>query len=111
MAPKNKKSPPRKAASSRMTRHVFTFTNGFPLAKAGRKAGADRCEEHSGAVMGPEQASADECDGDQRAGDEQRPRNSRSCDDLRHGGYPARFRWAGIDIATTAKSTAIAAVP
>jgi len=42
-----------------MTRDVFAFTSGFPLAKAGRKAGADRFEEHGGAVMSPEQASAD----------------------------------------------------
>jgi hypothetical protein len=34
-----------------MTRDVFAFTSGFPLAKAGRKAGADRFEEHGGAVM------------------------------------------------------------
>src|SRR5262249_61974016 len=94
IAPKNRNRPPRKAAISSMTRDVFAFTSGFPLAKTGRKAGTDRFEEHSRAVMDPEQAGADERQDDQRAGGEQRPRNSRACEDLRHGGHPARFRSA-----------------
>jgi hypothetical protein len=53
-----------------MTRDVFAFTSGFPLAKAGGKAGADRFEEHSGAVMGPEHTSADERQRNECAGNE-----------------------------------------
>jgi hypothetical protein len=53
-----------------MTRDLLAFTSVFPSAKAGRKAGTDRFEEHGGAVMGPEQASANKRNSDQRAGDE-----------------------------------------
>jgi hypothetical protein len=43
-----------------MTRDVFAFTSVFPLAKAGGKAGANRFEEHGGAVMSPQHPSADQ---------------------------------------------------
>jgi hypothetical protein len=53
-----------------MTRDVFAFTSGFPLAKAGRKAGANGFEEHGSTVMGPEQAGADKRESGKRTGDE-----------------------------------------
>ncbi len=51
-------------------RDGFAFTSGFPLAKAGDKTGADRLEEYRSAVMGPQQAGADQRDRNQRGGDE-----------------------------------------
>jgi hypothetical protein len=53
-----------------MTRDVFAFTSGFPLAKAGDKPGADGLEKYRSAVMGPQQASADKRESHQRADDE-----------------------------------------
>jgi hypothetical protein len=53
-----------------MMRDVFAFTSGFPSAKTSRKAGANGLEEHGGAVMGPQQAGADEREADQCGGDE-----------------------------------------
>jgi hypothetical protein len=52
-----------------MTRDVFAFTSVFPLAKAGGKAGPNRFEEHGGAVMSPQHASADERQSNECAGE------------------------------------------
>src|ERR1700674_1895783 len=85
IAPKNSTRPPRNAANSSITREALSFTTRLRSAEAGGKAGADRLEEHRGAVMRPEQERAAERQRNQRSGRQQRPRSDPRCDGVWHG--------------------------